>query len=104
MSIAARRVWLLALGAASLSSCSVPESRLRSGLIEAGLSPPMAECMAERMADRLSLAQLRRLGDLKHAGRTASLDEFLHRVRSLRDREILAVTSSSAAICAVRTR
>ena len=54
------------------------------------------------MADRLSLTQLRRLGDLKEAGRAASLAEFLHRVRSLRDREILAVTSSAAAICAAR--
>ena len=60
--------------------------------------------MGERMVDRLSLAQLRRLADLKQAGRAASLDEFLHRVRSLRDGEILAAASSSSAICTVRLR
>ena len=33
------------------------------------------------------------------AGRS-STDEFLHRVRSLSDREIWIVTSTSAAVCA----
>ena len=79
----------------------MPEARLRAGLIEAGLSEPLAACMADRMVDRLSLLQLRRLADLKLAGRAQSTDEFLRRVRSLRDPEIWTVTSSSAAICAV---
>jgi hypothetical protein len=86
---------------ALLSACAVPETRLRSGLVEAGLPEPLAACMAERMADRLSLMQLRRLADLKHAGRADSTTDFLHRVRSLRDPEIWAVTSSAAAICTV---
>ena len=73
---------------ALLSACATPETRLRTGLIEAGLSEPLAACMAERMVDRLSLMQLRRLADLKYAGRADSLDAFLHRVRSLRDPEI----------------
>ena len=79
----------------------MPEARLRDGLIEAGLSEPLAACMADRMVDRLSLMQLRRLADLKQAGRAPSLDAFLRRVRSLRDPEIWTVTSSSAAICAL---
>ena len=79
----------------------MPEARLRAGLIEAGLSEPLAACMADRMVDRLSLMQLRRLADLKQAGRAPGLDAFLRRVRSLRDPEIWTVTSSSAAICAL---
>ena len=71
-----------------LAACAMPEARLRAGLVEAGLSEPLAACMAERMVDRLSLMQLRRIADLKHAGRADSLDTFLHRVRSLRDPEI----------------
>ena len=93
-----RLAWLLT--AILLAGCATPEARLRDGLVEAGLSRPLAACMAERMADRLSLVQLRRIGDLKQAGRAASLDEWLHRVRALRDREILTVTTSSAALCA----
>ena len=83
-----------------LSGCATPETRLKRALVDAGLSEPMAGCMAGRMVDRLSLAQLYRMNDLKHAGRAESTDEFLHRVRSLGDTEILTVTSSSAALCA----
>jgi len=83
-----------------LSACGMPEARLRAGLIDAGLSEPLAACMAERMVDRLSLTQLRRIGDLPRARAATSVAEFLRRVRSLRDPEIWSVSSSSAAVCA----
>lgn len=90
----------------SLSACATPEARLRTGLHDAGLSKAMSACMAERMVDRLSLTQLRRLSSLgglkgKRIG-DLSFDEFLHRVRALKDPEILTVTTSSAALCALR--
>jgi hypothetical protein len=84
-----------------VASCAVPEARLRAGLVNAGLPRPLAACMAERMADRLSLIQLRRIGDLPRATSSLSVQQFLHRVRSLGDAQILAVSSSSAALCAV---
>lgn len=97
-----------ACAAALLAGCATPEQRVRSGLVEAGLSRPIAACMAERMVDRLSLAQLRRigrLGDLKDPTlREMSVDEFLRRARAIRDPEILAVMTTSAGICAIRTR
>ena len=40
------------------------EGRVRSALVDAGLSRPTAACMAERMTDRLSISQLRRLESL----------------------------------------
>lgn len=92
---------LVALAALTLTACAIPEARLRAGLVNAGLSRPMAACMAERMADRLSLIQLRRIGDLPYASSSVSMSEFLHRVRALRDPEILGVSSSAAALCAV---
>ena len=99
---------ILPLVAASLmlAGCATPEARLRNGLHNAGLSERMSACMAERMVDRLSLVQLRRLsalGSLKDK-RIAdlSLDRFLHKVRALGDPEILAVSTSSAALCALR--
>jgi uncharacterized lipoprotein YmbA len=93
---------LLLSGCASLS----PESRLRSGLIEAGLTPGMAGCMAPRMADRLSLLQLRRLQSLgtirnSHIG-AMPVDALLHKLRALHDPEIAAVSSSAAIACAFR--
>lgn len=88
----------------ALAACATPETRLRTGLVNAGLSKPVAACMAERMIDRLSLLQLRRLDSLaslrdKRAG-DLSLNQFLHKVRALKDPEILTVTISSAALCA----
>ena len=102
------RFAILPLVAATLmlAGCATPEARLRTGLNNAGLSKAMSACMAERMVDRLSLVQLRRLsalGSLKDK-RIAdmSLDQFLHKVRALKDAEILAVSTSSAALCALR--
>lgn len=90
-----------------LMSCATvsPESRLRTGLIDAGVSPRMAGCMAERMVDRLSLAQLRRLQSLaslrkSHMG-DMTVDRFLFKVRALEDPEIFAVTSKAAIVCAI---
>ncbi|MET0360923.1 MAG: hypothetical protein ABW048_04130 [Sphingobium sp.] len=92
---------LLLCGCATLS----PESRLRAGLIDAGLSPRMAQCMAERMADRLSITQLRRLqslASLRKADMGAiTLDRFLYKVRALEDPEIFLVSSKAAIGCAL---
>lgn len=85
----------------SLSACAVPEARLRTGLVNAGLSRPLAACMAERMVDRLSLAQLMRIADLPRAREAESVDKFLRRIRSLGDPEVVAVATSSAALCAM---
>ena len=105
--IARGRVVLLSLGAAFfLANCATPETRLRTGLIEAGLPSPQAACMAERMADRLSLLQLKRLGSLgalKDKDPNSMTEaEFLHQVRALNDAEILTVSVSSAAVCAFK--
>ncbi|MBL0914360.1 MAG: hypothetical protein IBJ13_02235 [Sphingopyxis sp.] len=102
------KLTVLPLIAASLmlAGCATPEARLRTGLNNAGLSKAMSACMAERMVDRLSLLQLRRLGSLgslKDKRITdLSLDQFLHKVRALKDPEILTVSTSSAALCALR--
>jgi hypothetical protein len=93
---------LIVAASALLTSCGLPESRLRAGLINAGLSRPLAVCMAERMVDRLSLMQLRRIGDLPRAREAGSVGEFLHQARSLRDPEILAVSAGAAATCEAR--
>lgn len=89
-----------------LSACATPESRVRSGLVAAGVPRPVAACMAERMVDRLSLLQLRRIGRLSDL-RGANVDQMrveqiLRRSRALQDPEIWAVVSTSAAICALQ--
>ena len=90
----------------ALSACATPETRIRIALTNAGLSKPIAACMADRMVDRLSLVQLNRLNGLKKLGgqdiRKVTLEEFLRRTRSLQDPEILSVATSSGLICAIK--
>ena len=90
----------------ALSACATPETRVRTALMDAGLSKPISACMADRMVDRLSLFQLNKLSGLKKMRgqdmRKLSVDEFLKRTRSLQDPEILSVVTSSGLICAVK--
>ena len=58
--------------------------------------------MAERMVDRLSLTQLRKLERLQGLGQTRSIPAFIAKVRQVDDPEALAVVTSSAAVCALR--
>ena len=83
-----------------VAACSAPEAMTRSGLVSAGIPRATAACMADRMVHRLSLLQLRRLSGLGKAGQSRNLSQFVYRVRSLKDPEILGVVTSSAALCA----
>jgi type IV pilus biogenesis protein CpaD/CtpE len=60
-----KRVALVTFVALALSACATPETRVRTALMDAGLSRPIAACMADRMVDRLSLVQLNKLSGLK---------------------------------------
>ena len=94
------------IAVAMLTACATPETRVRTALMDAGLSKPIASCMADRMVDRLSLIQLNKLSGLKKLRdkdmRKLSVDGCLKRARSLQDPEILGVVSSSGLSCAVK--
>lgn len=99
------RAMALLLPLALLSACATPEQRLRTKLVDAGISYDMAACMADYMTDRLSLTQMRRLQSLASAGsvdfRNMTVSEYLHKVRALQDPEIVAVTTKATLICAI---
>ncbi|WP_242148209.1 hypothetical protein [Sphingomonas sp. BAUL-RG-20F-R05-02] len=86
---------------AALVGCSSPEQQLRAGLLREGVPPSIANCMATRMSDRLSLTQMRKLAEIGKAGHARGLDELLHRLRSLNDPRIVDVTTTAAALCAL---
>ena len=100
------RAALVTCVALALSACATPETRVRTALMDAGLSQPIAACMADRMVDRLSLVQLNKLSGLKKLRgqdmRKITVEDFLTRTHSLQDPEILGVVSSSGLICAVK--
>ncbi len=90
-----------------LASCApvTPEARIRVALTDAGLDKEIAACMAERMVDRLTIAQLRKLSSLSKLReadiRMMSIGEFLHRIRALGDPEILKVVTKAGLGCAI---
>ena len=100
-----KRQALTLLLAVTLAACATPETRIRNALVEAGLSKPIAGCMADRMVDRLSLGQLnklRGLGKLQDKKvQRLSIEEFVKRTKALQDPEIVSVVTSSGLICAV---
>ena len=101
------RVGCLVLAVLALSGCSqIAESRMEDALVDAGLPPKMAGCMAERMSDRLTFNQMRKLTRLKAAGDEANvpltIPDFLERARRVNDPEALEVAAAAAAVCAFR--
>lgn len=90
-----------------LSACATPETRLAAGLREAGMGRKMAACMADDMADDLSIGQLLKLSKLgkfreKSLG-DMSTKEFLKATRALQDPDILRIATAASVICAIRT-
>ena len=100
------RALLVAGAALLLNGCidRIAESRVESALVKNGVGDGTASCMAARMVDRLTIDQLRKLEGLApqdgEARRPTGVRDFLARVRRVGDAEVIAVTGSSAALCA----
>lgn len=93
---------VLLTGVGLMGACApakLAEGRLKSALVDAGLSDSNAACMAERMTDRLSIGQLQRLQAVQ--GTKRRLADYVATVKRLGDAELLGVTSSAAALCAM---
>jgi len=94
------------LPALALAGCveQIAESRVKTALVRGGLSEANADCMAGRMVDRLTIPQLRKLEALAGQNRESlsrlSIGQFMGLVRQVNDNEVVAVTASSAALCA----
>ena len=86
----------------------VTAGRIESVLVDKGISQPVAACMGSRMAERLSLNQLRKLENLQaREGESTvplTMAEFLERLRRVDDPEAIEVVGTSAAICSFTTR
>lgn len=89
-----------------LAACAQPlEQRVASKLAAAGLSQPMAQCMAERWVKRLSVFQLQKISGLadglKDESGELTVGGFITRVRELDDPEIVEVVTKSSLVCAL---
>ncbi len=85
----------------------VTERRVERALTDAGVSPEMAECMALKMVDRLTLPQLKKLERLgPEEGEDVvplSGREALTRLERVEDREALEVLVRAGGSCAFET-
>lgn len=60
---------LLVVPIVALSACATPSDRITDALVAYGLAPPQAQCMGQRLEDRLSINQLRELARYARAYR-----------------------------------
>jgi hypothetical protein len=94
---------LLLPALALLAGCAVtPEQRVNAALRDAGVPPRVASCMAQRMAAKLSIEQLKELKSLAKAeqpGEKVSAKHILKRVAAIGDPEVVEVTSRAAIGC-----
>ncbi|MBB4613738.1 hypothetical protein [Novosphingobium taihuense] len=88
----------LSLAATACTPSKLAYGKVRSALVDAGLSDSNAACMADRMTDRLSIGQLKRLQSLQ--GPKRGLADYVATVKRLGDAQLLGVTTSAAALCA----
>lgn len=82
------------------------ERQVEGTLVKAGIAENRAECMAERMVDRLTISQLWQLrqamAPLEDEPEDGySLAELVKRFDRLADGEAVAVLTTSAALCVI---
>ena len=94
-----RRFVLIAAVALSLGGCvqDIKQDRTKVALVNAGVDEPTAGCMSHRMAQKLSIPQLRRLEAL--GGPKQGWIDYVAAVRRVHDNDALEVLLSSLALC-----
>lgn len=96
-------VWALTRDGGILQT--VTEERVEGALLANGMPLPMAECMAPRLTERLSIEQLQKLEMLgPQGGETAiphSRAEALARLRRVEDSEAVSALIGTATSCGI---
>lgn len=90
-----------------LSACTaIVGGRVESALVDAGVPAGMAECMAPKWADRLSVSQIRGIqrfaNALRAEGRSLTVGKLVGHARTWNDPNALWVVTDAAARCAFR--
>ncbi len=80
--------------------------QVKGALVESGIGEKRAQCMAERMVERLTIGQLWKLrqGMAPQEGEPNEgygLGELVKRLRRVEDGEAVAVLTTSAGLCAL---
>lgn len=96
------------LGAATLSACAAPATRISTGLQRYGLDPQRADCVGGKLQGDLSLGQLRQLGNAAAAYRKGdanpgvlTVGDLVRVAAELKDPAIAVSVGKAAAGCGV---
>jgi hypothetical protein len=96
-------VWVLTRDGGVLEE--VTEQRVEGALLANGVPVPMAQCMAPKLTDRLSIMQLQKLEKLGPQGGEArmprSAGEAIDRLRRVEDSEAVSALVSVATACGI---
>ena len=97
--------FVAAVGLALVGCATIAEDRITGALSDAGLSPKVSTCIAGRIVDKLSLAQLKSISRLKDKSgdrpRDMGLAEFLVEHRGDLDPEVYSVLARAGVGCAL---
>lgn len=100
-----RRIVLLSLVLLSACSTFSPERKVRETLVEAGVRPEMADCMAGKLVRKLSADELRQIARAARLPRDRpgrmSFDELGDRLRTLDNPHIVSVVTRVGLGCAI---
>jgi hypothetical protein len=100
-----RSLLLIPLFLAAGCSLVSPEAKVRDRLIQAGLQPALAQCMAHKLVKHLDSNQLGELARAmkapKDQGGKMRLDEIGRRLDGVQDPKIIEVTTRAGLSCAV---
>ena len=101
-----RRLAAVMLASLALSACAAsPTMRVRTALLQAGVPQRMANCLADRLVERLSYDQLRELGQIAKLPREdtgkLTIHQLVKRVSAIGDPKIVEVVTSSGIGCAI---
>lgn len=90
------------LAAIALTGCSKQE-KIRSGLVDAGVPAPVADCMSREMAEHLSTDELRTLSRVEDVAKGNvgqwTLVDYVDAARRIGDPKVVAVVGAAAAYC-----
>jgi len=97
----------LSIALAGLAGCTAvsPEAKVRDKLVAAGVKPPMAACMADKLVRKLDVSELRELARVaklprEHPG-ALSFDELTYRLHAIDNPHIVSVVTRAGLGCAI---
>ncbi len=88
-----------------LAACASPAQRITTELVKIGIPEPQARCVGERLADRLSHDQMKRLATLAQLNKDKigrmSINDIARQLNQPGDRQLVSEVLRAGISCAI---